>query len=84
MRPDALTGVHWAGSSVETVRGRVGVHWTKVSGGLRLTVDVPVGSEAEVHLPGTVTSVPASPRIRTDRGYAVHHITHGQWRFHAT
>ncbi|QFU86450.1 alpha-L-rhamnosidase [Amycolatopsis sp. YIM 10] len=85
VRPDARTGVHWAGSTVETVRGRAGVNWAKVGGGLRVTVDVPVGSTAEVHLPaaaaGDVTSVPAAEFLRMDRGCAVYRATHGRWRF---
>ena len=64
VKPNATT-VSWAGLEFESVRGRIGVAWAKVDGVLRLTVDVPVGSTAQVHVPGAgVKSVP-----------------HGRWTF---
>lgn len=67
VRPNATTGLSWARLEFESVRGRVGVAWAKVDGRLRLTLDVPVGSTAQVHLPGErVKSVP-----------------HGRWTFNA-
>ncbi|NGY64702.1 family 78 glycoside hydrolase catalytic domain [Lentzea sp. NEAU-D13] len=64
VKPNATT-VSWARLEFESVRGRIGVAWAKVDGVLRLTVDVPVGSTAQVHVPGSgVKSVP-----------------HGRWTF---
>lgn len=65
VRPNATVGLSWARLEFESVRGRIGVAWARVDGVLRLTVDVPVGSTAEVHVPGSsVVSVP-----------------HGKWTF---
>ncbi|HEX7301864.1 family 78 glycoside hydrolase catalytic domain [Lentzea sp.] len=64
VRPNA-TAVSWARFEFESVRGRIGVAWSRVDGVLRLTVEVPVGSTAEVHVPGAgVVTVP-----------------HGRWKF---
>ncbi|MET8761874.1 family 78 glycoside hydrolase catalytic domain [Lentzea sp. NPDC004782] len=68
VRPNATTGVSWAQLEFDSVRGRIGVAWTEVDGVLRLTVEVPVGSTAEVHVPQA-------------RGVAVVHVPHGRWRF---
>jgi alpha-L-rhamnosidase len=63
-----VTAISWARLEFESVRGPIGVAWAKVDGVLRLTVDVPVGSTAEVHVPGSgVKSVP-----------------HGRWTFNGT
>ncbi|PWK83812.1 alpha-L-rhamnosidase [Lentzea atacamensis] len=64
VKPNATT-ISWARLEFESVRGRIGVAWAKVDGVLRLTVDVPVGSTAEVHVPGK--SVVSAP--------------HGRWTF---
>ncbi|SES16809.1 alpha-L-rhamnosidase [Lentzea xinjiangensis] len=65
VKPNATQGVSWAQFEFESVRGRISVDWAKVDGVLRLTVEVPVGSTAEVHLPGSgVVTVP-----------------HGRWKF---
>lgn len=65
VRPNATTGLSWAQLEFESVRGRIGVAWAKVDGVFRLTVDVPVGSTAEVHVPGS----------------AVQSVPHGRWTF---
>ncbi|SER14397.1 alpha-L-rhamnosidase [Lentzea xinjiangensis] len=68
VKPNATAGVSWARLEFESVRGRIGVAWAKVDGVLRLTVKVPVGSTAEVHVPGgSVVPVP-----------------HGRWTFSGT
>jgi alpha-L-rhamnosidase len=80
VRPDARVGVSWARTSIETVRGRVAVEW-KQNG--TLTVEVPFGATAEVHVP---TAGPArAPRgatfLRTEPGFAVYEVGCGKWRF---
>jgi alpha-L-rhamnosidase len=52
VRPDATVGVTWAKTSVETVRGRAAVEWSRTGAGFAMTVDVPFGATAEVHVPG--------------------------------
>ncbi|MGI5507333.1 family 78 glycoside hydrolase catalytic domain [Lentzea sp. CA-135723] len=64
VRPTA-TALSWARLEFDSVRGRIVVAWTKVDGRLRLTVEVPVGSTAEVHVPGG----------------AVRTVPHGRWEF---
>ncbi|MGW6442977.1 family 78 glycoside hydrolase catalytic domain [Lentzea sp. NPDC055074] len=64
VRP-TVTALSWARFEFESVRGRIVVAWAKVDGVVRLTVEVPVGATAEVHVPGaTVVKVP-----------------HGRWTF---
>ncbi len=50
--PTATVGVTWAKTSVETVRGRVAVEWSRSGSAFTMTVDVPFGATAEVHVPG--------------------------------
>jgi alpha-L-rhamnosidase len=77
--------VSWAQTSVDTVRGKAAVGWSKTGSGLHLTVDVPVGASAEVHVPadgrGDVTAVPDAEFVRTEPGFVVLRVGHGQWRF---
>ncbi|HEX8866607.1 MAG TPA: family 78 glycoside hydrolase catalytic domain [Lentzea sp.] len=68
VRPNATDRVSWARLEFESVRGRIGVAWAKVDGVLKLTVEVPVGSTAEVHVPHA-------------SGFSVVNVPHGRWRF---
>lgn len=52
----------------QTPYGEVRTSWTKASDGIRLTVDVPPGSTAEVHVPGSGQ---------------VHNVGSGTWTFHS-
>jgi alpha-L-rhamnosidase len=82
VRPDARVGVSWAQTSIRTVRGRAAAGWALVGDTLRLTVDVPVGSTAEVHVPGTAVTAPhAADLVRTEPGFTVYEVPSGQWRF---
>ncbi|MEV5427936.1 family 78 glycoside hydrolase catalytic domain [Streptomyces sp. NPDC052701] len=85
VRPDARTGVDWARTSVRTVRGEAAVSWSRIDRRLRLTVRVPVGSAAEVHVPGPERSRIAAPRgarfLRADTEFAVFRVPHGDWEF---
>ncbi|MCO1581921.1 glycoside hydrolase family 78 protein [Crossiella sp. SN42] len=67
VRPDA-TRVSWARLEFMSVRGPISVAWEKVDGVLRLTVEVPVGSTAEVHVPAKA-------------GFKVVSVPHGKWSF---
>jgi alpha-L-rhamnosidase len=82
VRPDARVGVSWAATSIETVRGRVAVEWRKAS----LTVEVPFGATAEVHVPttGRVEAPPQARFVRNEPGFAVYEVGRGQWRFTGT
>lgn len=87
VRPDGRAGVRWVRSELRTVRGRVGVSWADAGRAFHLDVEVPVGAEAEVHVPASgpgavhVTPAAGAGLVRTEPGYAVFTVGHGQWRF---
>lgn len=85
VRPDATVSLNWARTEIDTVRGRVSAGWAKVGDTFRLTVDVPVGATAEVHVPATrreaVVSTPGAEFVRQDRGFVVLRAGHGRWQF---
>ncbi|MFF7856327.1 family 78 glycoside hydrolase catalytic domain [Streptomyces sp. NPDC007904] len=85
VRPDARTGVDWARTSIRTVRGPAAVAWSRIDGRLRLAVRVPVGSAADVHVPGRARSevtAPAGARfLRTEPGFVIYRVDHGRWEF---
>ncbi len=51
IRPPLFAGLTEASAEVMTVRGKAGVSWRREERSLQLTVQVPVGTEAELHLP---------------------------------
>jgi alpha-L-rhamnosidase len=85
VRPDARVGVTWAQTSIRTVRGTASVGWSLVGSAVQITVEVPVGSTAEVHVPAAareaVTAHPDAEFVRTEPGYVVHRVPFGTWRF---
>ncbi len=85
VRPDARVGVSWAQTSIRTVRGRAAAGWTLVGTTVRLTVEVPVGATAEVHVPAgpgnAVTAPPEAELVRAESGFTVYEVPCGQWRF---
>ncbi|PRY41778.1 family 78 glycoside hydrolase catalytic domain [Umezawaea tangerina] len=85
VRPDARVGVTWARTSIRTVRGTASVGWSLVGSAVQLTVEVPIGSTAEVHVPATspeaVTAHPGAEFVRAEPGFAVHRVPAGSWRF---
>ncbi|WP_329543703.1 glycoside hydrolase family 78 protein [Streptomyces sp. NBC_01356] len=85
VRPDGRTGVNWARTSVHTVRGEAAAAWSLVDGTTRLSVRVPVGATAEVHVPAAARSAVTAPGgavfLRSDRGFIVYQVLHGGWEF---
>jgi alpha-L-rhamnosidase len=83
VRPDARVGVTRAATSIETVRGRAGVEWVTTHKGITVTVEVPFGATAEVHVP--TKSKPKAPDgarfVRAEPGYRVYEVRRGRWRF---
>ncbi|MFF1956662.1 family 78 glycoside hydrolase catalytic domain [Streptomyces sp. NPDC058220] len=85
VRPDGRTGVSWARTSIRTVRGTAAVAWSKIGKDLRLTVRVPVGATAEIHVPAErredVTAPAGAGYLRTEPGFVVYRAEHGAWDF---
>ncbi len=50
-RPQMVRDLNWASGSIDTPRGVVASSWSRQPGVINLTVDIPVGSDAEVVLP---------------------------------
>ncbi|MEV4199898.1 family 78 glycoside hydrolase catalytic domain [Micromonospora globbae] len=90
VRPDARAEVSSASAAVDTVRGRASSAWRVRDGEFVLTVQVPVGATAEVHVPAArAGDVEASPGglVQSRRmvdGYLVHTVGAGTWRFVST
>jgi alpha-L-rhamnosidase len=51
IEPQVIRDLGWASASIETPRGRVASSWTREGSALKLEVTIPVGSEAEIHVP---------------------------------
>jgi alpha-L-rhamnosidase len=82
--PDSMSH---ARASIQTVRGRVAVEWTKKNGSLQLHVTIPGNSTATVHVPATsakhVPSTPSLKPARFEKGGAVYEIGSGDYEFGA-
>ncbi|WP_329254060.1 family 78 glycoside hydrolase catalytic domain [Streptomyces canus] len=85
VRPDARTGVNWARTSIRTVRGEAAVSWSRLNAKLRMSVRVPVGSTAEVHVPAPTRDRTTAPKdaefLRDDGEFVVFRVGHGEWDF---
>lgn len=79
VRPDARVGVTRAATSIETVRGRVSVEWADRT----VTVEVPFGATAEVHVPTTGGArAPREARfLRAEPGFRIYEVPRGKWHF---
>jgi alpha-L-rhamnosidase len=49
--PQVVRDLQWATGSVDTLRGRVSCSWRREGAKLRIEVEAPVGSEAELRIP---------------------------------
>ncbi|MEN6608567.1 MAG: family 78 glycoside hydrolase catalytic domain, partial [Bryobacteraceae bacterium] len=49
--PQAVRDLQWAAGSIETQRGAVASSWSRTPDCIRVEVTIPVGSDAEVHVP---------------------------------
>ncbi len=52
VKPHLPDDLDHAGASMDTVRGRVAAYWKRERGRVTLQVGVPVGTTAEIHVPG--------------------------------
>jgi alpha-L-rhamnosidase len=87
VRAGAHAGLTSARYSLQTVRGRAAVDWSRSGRTMQLDVVVPVGSDAEVHVPAAgpadVTVAPAAGLVpvRTEPGFVVYAVGSGAWQF---
>jgi len=92
IKPAVVRGLDSAQAAYESVRGRVGCAWRREDGRLKVEVEVPVGAEADVHVPAeSAQAVTESGRpiaqaegvtsIKTEGGAAVFHTGSGVYRF---
>jgi alpha-L-rhamnosidase len=90
--PAVINSLEWVRVGIETVRGRVRSHWQRQGKTLTLEVEIPVGAEAEVHVPsagrGEVfeSGVPAAqaPGVKSagkHAGAEVYAVGSGVYRF---
>lgn len=76
-----------ASGSHRTPYGLVRTAWTRVSDTFRLTVDVPAGSTAEIHVPATGGHADAPTGVKPVRTTAtelVYRVGSGRWTFRST
>lgn len=85
VRPLLTEHLDGARYRLETVRGFVGADWRRDSSGVSLSVEVPVGSVADVSLPGPyapLTVAGADSALTTVDG-DVTRLPSGRWQLHA-
>lgn len=84
VRPDARATLSSAAHSVQTVRGEAASSWLSHRGQFRLSVTVPAGSVATVHVPAAKAAdtrcSPSAPAPTYADGYAIYQVTGGRWR----
>ncbi|MGW7596170.1 alpha-L-rhamnosidase C-terminal domain-containing protein, partial [Streptomyces rubiginosohelvolus] len=74
-------------ASYRTPYGIARTAWRRDADRFRLTVDVPAGSTAEVHVPtsgGPAEAPPEAGLAHTDGTEAVYHVGSGRWTFRST
>ncbi|MFI6340870.1 alpha-L-rhamnosidase C-terminal domain-containing protein [Streptomyces sp. NPDC050535] len=85
--PAVEGGMTSASGSYRTPYGVARTQWKRDAGRFRLTVDVPAGSTAEIHVPlfGGKARAPAGARlVRTGQEEAVYEAGSGSWTFRST
>ena len=65
--PQVVRDLKWASGSLDTIRGTVTSSWTRSDNGLRLEVTIPVGSQAEVHIP----ELGSDPATLSESGHVI-------------
>ncbi|MER6528026.1 alpha-L-rhamnosidase C-terminal domain-containing protein [Streptomyces sp. NPDC001508] len=85
--PAVEGGMTSASGSYTTPYGVARTDWRRDSGRFRLTVDVPAGSTAEIHVPADAghADAPGGARLlRTEGSEVVYEVGSGRWTFHST
>jgi alpha-L-rhamnosidase len=92
IKPAVVGDLTSAQAAYESVRGRIRCAWRRESGRLKMDVEVPVGAEADVHVPAkdaqavTESTKPAAQAegvtfVKTEGGAAIFHTGSGVYRF---
>lgn len=84
--PQVPDGLRHASASVDTVHGTVATSWTRTGSRFALTVSVPVGVTATVHVPRTSGSAPSAATagartLRKDGQETLYTVGSGTWHF---
>jgi alpha-L-rhamnosidase len=80
-------GLDHAGAQIDTIRGAVSSDWVRSNHGLKLQVEIPGNTTAEVQVPtDDPSSVRVTPRsgamfVRFEDGYAVYAVSSGTYIF---
>jgi alpha-L-rhamnosidase len=80
-------GLERAGAQIETIRGTVSSRWVRSNQGLKLWVEIPGNTTAEVQVPTddpahvTVTPPASATFVRFEGGYAVYAVNSGSYTF---
>jgi alpha-L-rhamnosidase len=85
--PQVPAGLAYVSASIDTVRGRVSSHWTRTSAGLSLTVTVPAGVTATVHVPllgSHQTARAVTGGVRAGGRTAAWTVGSGTWQFRSS
>jgi alpha-L-rhamnosidase len=85
VKPYVPDGLDHARAEIQSVRGTVSSSWRRTARGLALTVRVPPGTSATVHVPSLGSApaqAPRGARFLGDRdGFAVYDVGPGSWSF---
>ena len=93
VRPRPSKEVAWCKASYHSVRGPIKVDWQVVDGEFTLDLQVPAGSEAQVNIPGEVSTVreggmPVTNAqgvkyLKSEDAHPVYEVASGHYRFTA-
>jgi alpha-L-rhamnosidase len=74
-------GLTHAQASYDSIRGRIESEWNLEGAGFELTVTIPVGTDALVHVPGQVQDADGQAVLREEEGFTVFSVGSGRYRF---
>jgi alpha-L-rhamnosidase len=74
-------GLTHAQASYDSIRGRIESDWNLEGARFELTVTIPVGTDALVHVPGQVQDADGQAVLREEEGFTVFSVGSGRYRF---
>ena len=69
--PQIPSGVTWAKTRINTPNGWVSLHWESSESRMKMELDIPVGSRANIKLPDNVTEATVNRELQTAVGQLV-------------